>query len=160
MQRVLGLTYPYRIVKWGYYLDGGSVGILVRDRWGRRFQTFFRVPENRSVPTDTSRADTLRMAPRFFWAGGDEHMEGARKLSIGGSEEMAILDMLDVISLDYFERPTRDSLIAIATARRTDPERLPEDERNAVRAGLLATSARSRDPRGMVVWIRGKGWQI
>ena len=160
VQRALGLAYPYRIVKWGYYRDGGSIGILVHDRWGRRYRAFLRVPENRSVPTDTSKADTLRMDPRFFWAGGDEHMQAARKLSIGGPEELAILDMLDVISLDYFERPTRDSLVAFAVARHTDPEHLSEDERNAIRAAVLETSARVRDPRGMVVWIRGKGWQI
>jgi len=37
---------------------------------------------------------------------------------------------------------------------------LSEAQRDALVAASLSVTARNRDPRGMVVWIRGKGWQI
>jgi len=161
VQHVLGLTYPYRITNWDYYRDGGSIGVLVNDRFGRHFQFFFKVPEYPPfVPTDTSLADTLRMAPRYFWSGGDRQMRGARKLSIGGPEELAILDMLDVISLDYLARPARDRLVADVLRHEKTKEDISRVPTTAIWAGSLAGSARNRDPRGPVVWIRGKGWQI
>src|SRR5262249_31481620 len=56
VQHVLGLTYPYWIAEWTYYLDGGSTGVLVRDRGGRRLRFFYMVPD-RGVRMDTSSVD-------------------------------------------------------------------------------------------------------
>lgn len=159
VQHVLGLEYPYRLVARNAFRDG-SLGFVVRDRWGEQFTFFFKAQPR--VPMDTSSADTLRMAPRFFLSNGDfRTLRGAHKLPIGGQEESAILDMLDVISLDQFARPVRDSLLAnVAIRDAKTMNGLSEAQRDALVAASLSVTARNRDPWGMVVWIRGKGWQI
>jgi len=168
VQHVLGLAYPYKIAEWNSYRDRGSTGVLVRDRLGRRVRFFYMVPEPMSR-MDTSSVDTLRIPPRYFRLGGDQGMRGARRLSIGGQEELAILDMLDVISLDHFARPTRDSMLVVGQSLvRANNHRawmkmlegLSEERMTAMNGALMAVTARSRDPRGMVLWIRGRGWQM
>jgi hypothetical protein len=163
VQKVVSLAYPYRILRWEVYADGGSLGVVVRDRWGRRFMFHLAVPSPNRVPSpkelERSPGDTAWMPPRYFWSGGrwNDWRKG-RRLTIGGPEESAILDMMDVISLDYFPRATRDSLVGLSRAER---ERLRQglswEQQTALSAGSFP-ALRGRDPRGSVIWVRGKGY--
>jgi len=165
VREVLGLEYPYRVEHWGTYRDGGTLGVTIKDRRGRRlaFSLDGRTGRHDMAALMDSDLDTLRIPHRHFYIGAEHpNKEGARELPIGSDEEFALLDLLDVISLDHFSRATRDSLIEPRLDKSRQAEvgqvfaHLKEEERIALGAGSLAASRRSLDPQGMVIHIRSR----
>lgn len=158
VEEVIHLQYPYHLVKWEHYLDGGTLGVTIKDSRGRQFQ--FAVDGRvQPIPPESLRADTLRLPARHFYVGASHPTEkGAREVPILGNEERAILDLLDLLSVDVLTRVRRDSLVAIVldTRHREQNYRralqgLTENQKQGLWAGMLARSRREMNPAGMLI---------
>ena len=155
VESVLHMQYPFKIAKWGRYLDGGTLSGTITDAWGRPFQ--FAVDGRMfQIPPESLQADSFRIPPRHVYIGASHPTaKGARELPILGYEERAVLDMLDLLSVDVLTRVRRDSLVAIVLSRQHVWNRafrdLSEDQRHALDAGTVAIGRRRMNPAGSVL---------
>lgn len=158
VREVLRMEYPYRIRSWDYFLDGGTAGVEVRDRRGRKleFSMDGRILDAEQPMPAYAPGDTIRVPLRHWFLGAiHPSRPGARELAIGGVEERAILDMLETISLDQF---SREAITRVAAVRESvvfhETSRLhTEQARWALRAGCVAWRRRHADPAGQIVGV-------
>jgi hypothetical protein len=160
VEQVLQLEYPYEIEHWVSYRDLGTIGVRISDRRGKKFA--FSIPGGSWQPrTGFLRLrDTSYVLARPIFAGVEHYLSpGARQLEILGREELAVLDLLDLISLESFPRRTRDSLVAAIYSHHyehTEPdpiEGLSPARRDALWAGQLARFRRETRFRKEYGWV-------
>lgn len=163
VSEVLHLAYPVRVIECDTYRDGGTLGVKVIDKWGRRF-SFAVDGRMRSAEVRRDlRGDSAFIAARHIYVGAAHpNKKGAREIPVLGDEELAILDMLDLASADILTPERRDSLVAIVLEKGSDGpsvykrmlDALDEKRKTALRLAMLAGTRRRSSPAGTMIPIR------
>lgn len=158
----LHLEYPYRVTAWGYQTDGGTLGFSIQDRWWKtqKFALDGRIDltsGERASAALAAGVDTIRVPTRHFFMGATNRMEkGAVELPLLGRQESAILSMLTLVATDHFPSSLIDSLADNCAVEKwiAAQEGLSEERKVAMRAGALARTRQSVDPRGSIVVLK------
>lgn len=108
VRAVFGLEYPYTITRIGMYLDGGSIGVSVRDATG---STLAFAWDGRMRLSADSKAPE---APRLLYIGAQyPGVEGTRAVAVGSAEEDAVIALLRAYADTHMTRSQQDSLVAL-----------------------------------------------
>jgi len=137
VSQVFHLDYPFQLTSWDYYLDGGTLAFTVSDVKG----TTAVFCLDQSIRNAIERPGK----PGFFYFGADYPTRpGARKLEMGGVEERAVLDLLQLVAAPRFSRSLTDSMAeqrSLSDYLVEHPE-ITIGDRWALQAGILAWQRR------------------
>jgi hypothetical protein len=157
IENVLGLQWPYKMLRVSSYRDGGSIGGSIRDDRGHELEFSwdgglrFRPEDAARMGTRFGKTAPVDSGPRLGYIGADHPAkQGARPVLVRSPEESALVDVLRLAAAGSFPLADQDSVVAIwmdfdpQSDRHEMSRRLSESQRNAIEALRLAALLREQ----------------